>query len=133
MFFTASYRYFVGIACGRCVNVIHAAFPNDVTRSVDFDKFILYLRIRGHASVSHRCICISDRITGSPPAPYATALVSLFCRRISGSKANLFPISVVRSFYHLLICRGGDKRDLPCFAALGRLDFHIFECNFIDL
>ncbi len=48
-------RYFAGIACGRCVNVIHSAFPNDVTRSVDFDKFILYLRIRGHADIVEPC------------------------------------------------------------------------------
>lgn len=83
-------RYFAGIACGSCVNVIHAAFPNDVTRSVDFDKFILYLRIRGLASVSHRCICISDSITESPPIPYVVVSEFLFCHRISDSKANPF-------------------------------------------
>ena len=48
-------RYFTGIACGSCINVIHTAFPNDVTRSVDFDKFILYLRICGHADIVEPC------------------------------------------------------------------------------
>lgn len=83
---------------------------------------------------SHRYICASDKTAENLPAPYAAAPASLFCpaafraaEMIRSRALHFRPLS------HLFVRRGGDRRDLPRFAAVGRIDLHILERHVVDL